>query len=294
MGNQISQAFPPTATFTETTLPSGSLRDKVFIVTGASAGVGKELARLLYSLHGTVYLAVRSKERANATISWIQSSHPDSKGRLEYLYLELADLESIKPAAETFLRKEKRLDVLFNNAGVMVPPQGSKTKQGYELQLGTNCLGHYAFTKLLTPLLVQTARACEPGSVRVVWVSSSAVLAAPSGGVDMENLDYHNDKFALQKYAVSKAGNVLYALQFRSLYEKEGIVSVSLNPGNLNSELARYSGWLGQLVVRLITYPTVNGAYTEFFAGLSPDVQSLKQNEWGKFCSVGPCRWEWC
>ena len=170
----------------------------------------------------------------------------------------------------------------------MVPPQGSKTKQGYELQLGTNCLGHYAFTKLLTPLLVQTARASEPGSVRVVWVSSSAVLGAPSGGVDMQNLDYHDDKFAFQKYAVSKAGNVLHALWFRRLYEKEGIVSVSLNPGNLNSELARYSGWLGQLVVRLLTYPAVNGAYTEFFAGLSPDVKNLRQNEWGELCSVKP------
>lgn len=282
MGNQISQAFPPTATFTETTLPSGSLKDKVFIVTGASAGVGKELARLLYSLHGTVYLAARSKERANAAISWIRESHPDSKGRLEFIYLELADLESIKPAAEEFLSKEKRLDVLFNNAGVMVPPQGSKTKQGYELQLGTNCLGHYAFTKLLTPLLVQTAKSSEAGSVRVVWVSSSAVMGAPTGGVDLDNLDYHNDKFAFQKYSVSKAGNVLHALQFRNLHEKDGIVSVSLNPGNLNSELSRYSGWLGQLVVLLITYPAVNGAYTEFFAGLSPDVKGLKQNEWGK------------
>ncbi|KAF2996420.1 hypothetical protein E8E13_002852 [Curvularia kusanoi] len=280
MGNQISQAFPPAATFTESSLATGSLKDKVYIVTGASAGVGKELARLLYSLHGTVYLAARSKERANAAISWIREAHPDSKGRLEFLHLELADLESIKPSAEEFLTKEKRLDVLFNNAGVMVPPQGSKTKQGYELQLGTNCLGHYAFTKLLTPLLVQTAHSSPAGSVRVVWVSSSAVMGAPTGGVDMTNLTYTKSKFAFQKYAVSKAGNVLHALQFRNLHEKDGIVSVSLNPGNLNSELSRHSGWLGQAVVKLITYPPVNGAYTEFFAGLAPEVAGLKQNEW--------------
>jgi retinol dehydrogenase-12 len=133
MGNQISQMFPPDAAFTESTVPSGSLKDKVYIVTGASAGVGKELARILYSLHGTVYLAARSKEKVNAAIDWIRSTHPDSKGRLEFLYIELADLESIKPAAQEFLAKENRLDVLFNNAGVMVPPQGSKTKQGYEL-----------------------------------------------------------------------------------------------------------------------------------------------------------------
>lgn len=227
MGNQISQMFPPTAAFTESSLPSGSLKDKVFIVTGASAGVGKELTRLLYSLNGTVYLAARSKERANAAISWIKETHPTSQGRLEILHLELADLDSIKPAAEDFLAREKRLDVLFNNAGVMIPPQGSQTKQGYELQLGTNCLGHYAFTKLLTPLLLQTAQTSEKGAVRVVWVSSSAAhLGAPSGGVDMQNLDYRSEKFAFHKYAVSKGGNVLHALEMQRLYGKDGVFSV--------------------------------------------------------------------
>ncbi|KAH6643998.1 hypothetical protein C7974DRAFT_300492 [Boeremia exigua] len=291
MGNQLSQMFPPKPAFTEANFPSGSLKDKVFIVTGASAGVGKELARLLYSLHGTVYLAARSKERTDAVISWIRETHPDSQGRLEFLYVELADLESIKPAAEQFLSKEKRLDVLFNNAGVMVPPQGSTTKQGYEVQLGTNCLGHYAFTKLLTPLLIQTAKSSEAGSVRVIWVSSSAVMNAPKGGVDMANLTYAQDKFAFQKYAISKAGNVLHALQFRNLYEKDGITSVSLNPGNLSSDLTRHAGLLGVLIVKLLTYPAVNGAYTEFFAGLSPEVKDLKQNEWViPFGRISPLR----
>ncbi|KAF1930347.1 NAD(P)-binding protein [Didymella exigua CBS 183.55] len=280
MGNQVSQMFPPTPAFTESALPAGSLKDKVFIVTGASTGVGKELARLLYSLHGTVYIAARSKERSDAAMAWIREAHPDSKGRLEFVYVELADLESIKPAAEEFLAKEKRLDILFNNAGVMVPPQGSKTKQGYELQLGTNCLGHYAFTKLLTPLLVQTAKVSEAGSVRVVWVSSSAVVSAPKGGVNMDNLDYRKDKLAVHKYGVSKAGNVLHALAFRNLHEKDGVLSVSLNPGNLSSELTRHAGLLGAIVVKLITYPPVNGAYTELFAGLAPEVKALKRNEW--------------
>ena len=282
MGNHFSQAFPPAATFTPSSLPPACLKGKVYIVTGASAGVGKELARLLYSLHGTVYLAARSSERTSAAISWIRSAHPDSQGRLEFLYLELADLDSVKPAAEQFLAKESRLDVLFANAGVMAPPQGSTTKQGYELQLGTNCLGHFAFVRALTPLLVRTAAQSPPGEVRVVWVSSSAVVGAPRGGVDMDNLDYARDKFAFQKYAVSKAGNVLHALQFRNLYAKEGVVSVSLNPGNLNSELKRHSGLVGEVFAWLFTYPAVNGAYTEFFAGLAPEVAGLKGNEWGE------------
>jgi retinol dehydrogenase-12 len=84
------------------------------------------------------------------------------------------------------LSKEKKLDVLWNNAGVMIPPQGSKTAQGYELQLGTNNIAPFLFTKLLTPILQSTAKTAPPRTVRVVWLSSSvAESASPTGGVDM-------------------------------------------------------------------------------------------------------------
>lgn len=208
MGNQFSQAFPPAAKFTEASLPD--LKGKVYIVTGANAGVGKELSRLLYAHNATVYLAARNAEKAHAAISWIKQSSPNSRGgALHYLHLDLDDLSGIKRSAEEFLSKEGRLDVLFNNAGVMMPPQGSTTKQGYELQLGTNCVAPFLFTKMLTPLLVQTAKTSPAGAVRVVWVSSSAAhLMSPKGGVEMENLDYEKggDKSAMHKYGVSKAG----------------------------------------------------------------------------------------
>jgi retinol dehydrogenase-12 len=225
MGNQFSQMFPPSPAFTESNLPD--LQGKVYIVTGASAGVGKELARLLYSRNGTVYVAARSSEKAQAAITWIREAHPGSQGVLHFLKLDLNDLEGIKPSAEEFLSKEKRLDVLFNNAGVMIPPQGSKTKQGYELQLGTNCIAPFLFTKLLTPLLISTAKSSPRGSVRVIWVSSSAAhLGAPKGGINMQNLDYKTDKGAGEKYAASKGGNVLHALEFSRRYKAEGVVSV--------------------------------------------------------------------
>jgi NAD(P)-dependent dehydrogenase (short-subunit alcohol dehydrogenase family) len=225
MGNQLSQAFPPTAAFTEKSV--GNLRGKVYLVTGASAGVGKELARLLYSLHGTVYVAARSSEKAQAAIRWIKEQHPGAQGTLRYLHLDLNDLEGIKSSVEEFLSIENRLDVLFNNAGVMVPPQGSTTKQGYELQLGTNNIAPFLFTKLLTPILVTTAKNEAPGSVRVVWVSSSvAHMLAPTGGVDMGNLAYETEKSKNHKYAISKAGNILHALEFRRRYEHSGLVSV--------------------------------------------------------------------
>ncbi|KAH7356353.1 hypothetical protein BKA66DRAFT_473705 [Pyrenochaeta sp. MPI-SDFR-AT-0127] len=279
MGNQFSQAFPPAPKFTETAL--SDLKGKVYIVTGANAGVGKELARLLYSRNGTVYVGARSSEKAEAAIQWIKEQHPNSKGVLTYLHLDLNDLEGIKPSVEDFLSKEKRLDVLFNNAGVMVPPPGSKTKQGYELQLGTNCVAPFLFTKLLTPILIQTARTSPKGDVRVIWVSSSAAhIVSPKGGVNMENVDYKVDKSQQLKYGISKGGNVLHALEYQRRYGGDGVVSVALNPGNLASDLQRHLGAIQAFIISLMTYPAVNGAYTELFAGLAPEVAALKQNEW--------------
>ena len=200
---------------------------QVFIVTGATSGIGQELAEILYSQHANVYVAARSAEKANATIETLKSKHRSSKGDLIFLKLDLNDLTTIKSSAEEFLRKEKRLDVLWNNAGVMIPPQGSKTKQGYELQLGTNNIAPFLFTKLLTPILVDTAKSSPPASIRVVWVSSSAAGAfAPDSGVDMKNLDYKNDKGAWHKYGVSKAGNILQATAFADNHRSDGVVSV--------------------------------------------------------------------
>jgi retinol dehydrogenase-12 len=109
----------------------------------------------------------------------------------------------------------------------MAPPQGSKTKQGYELQLGTNNLAPWLFTQLLLPRLVESAKELGPGNVRVVWVSSSmADISSPRGGVDMANLNYAVDTSSWTKYSTSKAGNILHAKEFARLYGKEGIVSV--------------------------------------------------------------------
>ena len=173
-----------------------------------------------------MYIAGRSSANADAAISTIKSQHPKSSGSLLYHDLDLADLPSVKRSADAFLAKESRLDVLWNNAGVMLPPAGSRTKQGYELQLGTNCLGPFLFTKLLTPLLVRTAKDAPTGSVRAVWLSSSvAELASPKGGLDMSDLEYKKAKPAWVTYGASKAGSILYAQEFARRYGKEGVLS---------------------------------------------------------------------
>jgi NAD(P)-dependent dehydrogenase (short-subunit alcohol dehydrogenase family) len=206
---------------------------QVFIVTGSSSGVGTELAQILYSHNAKVYFAARSAEKTAATIESVKTAFPNSKGQAVYLHLDLDDLTTIKASANEFLSKEDKLNVLWNNAGVMVPPQGSKTKQGYELQLGTNNVAPFLFTKLLTPILIKTAKSEPPGTVRVVWTSSSAAEGiSPKNGVDMNNLNYEVDKSAWHKYGVSKAGNVFHSKEFAKRYAGDGLISVvcSLTP----------------------------------------------------------------
>ncbi|KAK2774322.1 hypothetical protein FQN53_003676 [Emmonsiellopsis sp. PD_33] len=274
-----TQAFPPVPAFTEKDLPD--LQGKVYIVTGSNTGLGKELANILFSKNAKVYVAARSEEKAAKAIESIKNAHPSSSGELVYLPLDLNDLTTIKASANAFLAKERKLHVLFNNAGVMTPPQGSKTAQGYELQLGVNTVAPFLFTKFLTPTLLSTAKAEPPNTVRVVWVSScGAELLSPKLGVPLDNLDYHNDQSASYKYGVSKAGNYLHACEFAKRYSGNGIVSVALNPGNLLSELSRHRGFLLRQMMRATHYPPLFGAYTELFAGLSPEVTIERSGHW--------------
>ena len=155
-------------------------------MTDANTGVGKELAQILYSKNSKVYVGARSKSKADDEISSIKKATPNSSGNLAFLSLDLADLTTIKASASDFLSKEKKLHVLFNNAGVMNPAQGSKTAQGYELQLGVNNIGTFMLTKLLTPILVATAKTEAPapsasfGSPLLPPIVSAQLEAFPS------------------------------------------------------------------------------------------------------------------
>jgi len=285
--SNIRQAFPPAPTFTAANV--GDLTGKVYLVTGANTGVGKALAGLLYAAHARVYVAARSEAKAREAIAALEAAHPASRGALLFLPLDLADLSAVRAAAADFLARESRLHVLFNNAGVMTPPQGTTTAQGYEQQLGTNCVGTFLFSRLLAPLLLATAATEPPGAVRVVWVSSSAAdILSPAGGVPLDNLDYHVDRTPAYKYGVSKAGNYYHATEFARRYRASGVVSVPLNPGNLKSELARHRGWVERKVLGLFTYDPMYGAYTELFAGLSPEVTMEKSGVWGTFLPSHP------
>ncbi|UKZ47910.1 hypothetical protein TrVGV298_002144 [Trichoderma virens] len=256
----ITQMWPPKPAFTEHNL--GDLSSKVYIVTGSNTGVGKELAQILYSKNAAVYVAARSQAKATEAIESIRKAFPTSTGRLEFLALDLSDLEAVAKSAKEFITREPKLDVLFNNAGVMHPPQGSTTKQGYELQIGVNNLGHLLFTELLTPLLAKTAAsypASTPNTVRVVWVSSLySEMGSPKGGIDPENLGFtKKEQSTYYKYSVSKAGVYYQAAEYAKRYKDNGVISLAVNPGNLRSDLQRHysDGLISKINKKIILFP---------------------------------------
>lgn len=203
----------------------------MFLVTGSTSGIGRELAQILYSADAKVWLVARSKAKAEQTIKDMQAAAPSSKGRLEYLIADFNDLLTIKPAAEDFLQRETKLDVLWNNAGIMIPPEGTKTVQGYEAQLGINTLASFLLTQLLTEILLRAAKDSPANDTRVIWVSSSAAGAfSPKGGVDMNALNVENKFSQWQNYGVSKAGNILHSAIFARKYGSQGLLSVVSQP----------------------------------------------------------------
>jgi NAD(P)-dependent dehydrogenase (short-subunit alcohol dehydrogenase family) len=125
-----TQLYPPAPPLTEANLPSQI--GKVFIVTGGNAGIGFELVKILYSAGAKVYMASRSRVKAEAAIKTIQDADTKTQGEVKLLELDLGDLQSVKTAAETFKALESKLDVLWNNAGISHVPIGSKSQQGYE------------------------------------------------------------------------------------------------------------------------------------------------------------------
>ena len=270
MGVIYSQFFPPVPTLTEANLPSQ--QGKVFIVTGGTSGVGFELCAILYQAGGKVYLAGRSEPAAQSAISKIKTLSPTSPGELVFLSVHLDDLATIKPAVEAFTEVESKLDILFNNAGVSCPPLGSISAQGHELQMATNCLGHYLLTQLLLPTLLHTAESAFPAAVRVIWTSSVVVdLSAPECGTIISDLtDPPPDRY--KNYITSKIGNWFLASALAAQVGSKGILSVTQNPGNLKTACLRHAPWILGFATRPLFYRATMGAYTELWAGLSEEL----------------------
>lgn len=203
----------------------------VAIVTGSSSGIGYEAARVLANKGAEVIVAVRNAGKGNAAAEKIRAQN--NKTNVKTMILDLADLSSVRNFAADFQANYSRLDLLINNAGVMIPPYG-KTADGFELQFGTNHLGHFALTGLLLPILANTKNA------RIVNVSSGAHNA---GNIDFDDLTWEKRGYSSWRaYGDSKIANLYFTYELNKKLKENGLdtISTAAHPGYTNTELQRH------------------------------------------------------
>lgn len=234
---------------------------RVAIVTGANSGIGFETARVLADKGSNVIMACRNLDKANPKADEIRSAHPNAN--VEVIQLDLSDLESVKQFASAFRARYSRLDLLINNAGIMVPPYG-KTAQGFETQFGVNHLGHFALTGALLGLIVET-----PGS-RIVTVSSVAHLM---GRIDFGDLNWEKGYKAQAAYGQSKLANLLftYELQRRLAAAGKSTLAVAAHPGWTETNLQEHSKPV-KFMNRFFAQEPLMGALPTLYAATEDDV----------------------
>ncbi|KJA25648.1 hypothetical protein HYPSUDRAFT_134827 [Hypholoma sublateritium FD-334 SS-4] len=267
----LSESFPPKSNFHPDDIPD--LTGKVIIVTGASSGIGRETAKALLDHNAKVYIATYNADKAANTISELKE---ETGNEAIFIKLDLADLKSIKAAAEEFSSKERELHVLFNNAGIFRPPVERLTAQGYDAQFGVHVVGHFYLTKLLLPALIAGAKSSPDGKSRVVNTASSASLGVT--GINFNTLKespLRKEKGGQFLYGQSKLGNILFSNELARRYGDQGIVSTALNPGNIKSDIQRnLPGW-GQWLFSLVTYDEAYGPLTQLWAGTAPETAEM-------------------
>ncbi|PVI02581.1 WW domain-containing oxidoreductase [Periconia macrospinosa] len=204
----------------------GKLNDKVFLVTGVSSGIGIETLRALYVTGAHVYGTVRNAEKGQKVVDEITAKEPQG-GKITLIQMELDSLEAIKEGAKSFLQKSGgKLNVLINNAGIMAVPF-SKTKDGFESQLGTNHIGHFLLFQLLKKALLSSATPDFPS--RVVSVSSTGHRFGPVRFHDL-NFD-KGDYNDWSSYGQSKTANIWFANYIERHYGSRHLHATSLHPG---------------------------------------------------------------
>lgn len=198
-----------------------NLSGRIALVTGATSGIGLETARALAKAGAHVILAGRSAEKGANSVREIERS--GIKGTIAFEKFDMADLSAIAAAANRIAASNDRIDILVNNAGVMMPPKRKTTADGFELQMGTNHLAHFALTGRLLPLL-------QRGKARVVNVSSNASRA---GKMNFDDLQSERSYSPWGAYGQSKLANLLFmrGLQKASDTNGWGLTSVASHPG---------------------------------------------------------------
>lgn len=248
------------------------LADKTILITGANSGLGWESAKALAGHGAHVIIAARSREKAAQAIDTIRQEH--AAARLDVLELDLADLTSVRRSADEIKSRYPRLDVLMNNAGVMAVPY-TRTKDGFELQFGTNHLGHFALTGLLFELLVASA-------ARVVNVSSGAHKI---GKMRFHDPHWQRGYAKWPAYGMSKLANLLFTYELARRIRIAGLPvrSVAAHPGYAATNLQLRGPEMARSKLGVALYRGLNaafgqsaaaGALPQIYAAVSSDVES--------------------
>ncbi|KAK0344833.1 hypothetical protein LTR91_009160 [Friedmanniomyces endolithicus] len=255
-----------------------TLVGKIVLVTGGNAGLGKEtILQLARHEPKEIYLAARTRSKAESAIAEIVMAVP--KANLTFLELDLSSFTSVKQAAKDFQARSNRLDILINNAGVAALPY-STTKDGFEIQFGTNHMGHALLTHLLLPTLLKTAELPD-ADVRVINVSSKGHMFAPPTGIFFEQAALEKLE-PLGRYGHSKLANILHARELQRRYPS--VTAIAVHPGviitdiyDTYSETSLAMRYLAPVVKAVASYgilPDVydvpGGAFTQLWAATAP------------------------
>jgi NAD(P)-dependent dehydrogenase (short-subunit alcohol dehydrogenase family) len=251
-----------------------SLVGRVAVVTGASAGLGVETARVLAGAGATVVLLARDAAKLAPVLEQLAAALPQAQ--LDSAIVDLADLDSVRGCAAELLERYPRIHLLINNAGVMACPQ-LRTAQGFEMQFGTNHLGHFLLTGLLLPALLAAAEE-GGGESRVVSLSSSGhkLAAADLQDPNFERTDY--DKFIA--YGQSKSANSLFAVGLDRRFKDRSVRAFAVHPGMIMTDLGRHmiQADVEELMAiappgeTLVVKSVEQGAATSVWAASSPDL----------------------
>jgi NAD(P)-dependent dehydrogenase (short-subunit alcohol dehydrogenase family) len=246
-----------------TTADIGNQIGRVAVVTGANSGIGFEAAKALAVKGATVIVASRRKDRGDEAVASVLAAAPGAP--VEQMLLDLANLRSISDFVTALANRRDRLDLLINNAGVMMPREREETADGFELQFGTNHLGHFALTVQLLPLLVGTE-----GS-RVINVSSSS---QNFGKLDLTDLQWTKRPYKrMGSYGASKIANMLFTLELQRRLKEAGasVITAACHPGWTGTNLQKSSPMLRWLSPLFGMKPW-QGALPTLYAAVSNDV----------------------
>ncbi|ELU36756.1 short chain dehydrogenase domain-containing protein [Rhizoctonia solani AG-1 IA] len=263
MGSNLSQTFPPKPLFSVEQIPD--LTGQVIIVTGGNAGLGKETCKALLNKNAKVYLAARSKSRADDAIEWLKS---EANGKAPaFLELDLGNLASVRKAVEEF----KSVDGL--KSGVMAPPVEQRTFDGYDLQFGTNVLGHYFFTILLLPTLIHTAKNSPLASTDQHFERFGVSCTQGGdclGNVRNRRIEHNSVQEAGHSYSICSEVTYYFQMSWPSaMPTRESFQAHSIPETSKQNFCAICHGWLQRFF--LILYPASYGALTQLWSGTMPE-----------------------